>query len=63
MTTPANSKRIRASERAILVAIKAIQSAGLSVDKLLINGAQVEIRCTSVEGDRDDRDDAGLKQW
>jgi len=64
VTTPAlGSKRVRASERAIRVAIKAIHDSGLSVDRLLINGAQVEIRCASVEGERDDHDDGGLEKW
>lgn len=60
---PVAHKRVRASERALRVAIKAIQDAGLSVDKLLITGAQIEIRCGTVEGGRDDHDDGGLEKW
>lgn len=58
-----NGKRIRASERALRVALKAIQASGLSVDKLLINGAQIEIHCAGIEGEKPDHDDGGLEKW
>ncbi|KEC73191.1 hypothetical protein RLPCCGM1_c1307 [Rhizobium leguminosarum bv. phaseoli CCGM1] len=56
-------KRVRASERAIRAALKAIQASGMSVDKLLITGGQIEIRCTSVEGSTRDQDDESLEKW
>jgi hypothetical protein len=65
MTTPqrVEGRRVRASERAIRAALKAIQASGMSVDKLLITGGQVEIRCASVEGSTHDQDDGGLEKW
>lgn len=56
-------KRVRASERAIRAALKALQASGMSVDKLLITGGQVEIRCAHIEGKNDDHDDGGLEKW
>lgn len=56
-------KRVRASERAIRAALKAIQASGMSVDKLLITGGQVEIQCGGVEGGKRDHEDTGLEKW
>lgn len=57
------SKRIRASESAIRAALKAIQDAGLPVDKVCISGGQVEIHCRSVEDAKSAENDGGLKKW
>lgn len=67
MTAPAlvtsGPKRVRASDRALRIALKAIQDAGLPVDKLLISGGQIEIHCGTVEGKPTSKKDGGLKQW
>jgi hypothetical protein len=60
---PQTSKRVRTSERALLVALKALQSSGLSVEKLLITGGQIEIHCGTVEEKPQTEKHGGLKQW
>lgn len=68
MTAPAaidhpSGKRTRTSERALTIALKAMKDAGLSVDKLLINGAQIEIHCAGIEEKKAQENDRRLKQW
>jgi hypothetical protein len=68
MTAPAairqsDGKRTRTSERALTIALKAMKDAGLSVDKLLINGAQIEIHCAGIEGTKHQENDEGLEKW
>lgn len=55
--------RVRASEKAIRAALKAIQDAGLPVDKVCVSGAQVEIHCGPVERVRTDQNDGDLEKW
>lgn len=68
MTTPAlvqsiGAKRVRASDRALRIALKAIQDAGLPVDKVCVSGGQVEIHCRPVDGAAPAQNDGGLKDW
>lgn len=65
MTAPvvSGSRRVRASERAISAAIRAMQNAGLPVGKLLITGSQVEIYCGGVEATAAEKEDEGLGKW
>lgn len=56
-------KRSRASERAITAALAAIKSAGLPVDKVCVNGGQIEIHVQRVEGKLEAQNDGGLKDW
>ncbi|MBN9073965.1 MAG: hypothetical protein J0H34_20685 [Rhizobiales bacterium] len=57
------ASRVRASERAITAALKAMRAAGLSVQKLCVTGAQVEIHAGSVEAVPDGKNDDGLEEW
>jgi len=58
-----SQKRVRASERALRVAFKAMKDSGLSVDKLLINGGQIEIHCAGIERAGADHENEGLEKW
>jgi hypothetical protein len=60
---PPPATRIRASEKAIRAALRAIQDAGLPVDKVCVNGSQVEIHCLAVEETKPTKNDGGLKSW
>lgn len=60
---PIKQTRVRASEKAVTVALKALQNAGLSVDRLCISGGQIEIHCGSVEATVATKKDGGLKDW
>lgn len=49
-TNPTNpdrpaSRRVRASERALRVALRVMKAEGLSVSKIVVVGAQLEIIC------------------
>lgn len=68
MSTPvairqSDGKRTRTSERALSIALKALKDAGLSVDKVCISGAQIEIICGGVEAKPAPENDRRLKQW
>lgn len=68
MTAPAvirqsDGKRTRTSERALTIALKVLKESGLSVDKLLINGAQIEIQCGHVADQPAEKNDGGLEDW
>lgn len=68
MTTPAlvqpsAGKRVRASDHALRIALKAIQDAGLPVDKVCVSGGQIEIHCGTVAGAVTVKKDGGLKDW
>lgn len=62
MPSPVRS-RVRASENAIRAALKAVLETGLSVDKVCVNGGQVEIHCGGVEGPGRPAKDEGLEKW
>ena len=55
--------RVRASASAISAALKAIQDAGLPVEKVCVTGGKVEIHCAPVDGAARPENDEGLKQW
>lgn len=55
--------RTRASEKAIRAALRAIQDAGLPVEKVCVNGGKVEIHCAPVEPGKPRRNDEGLEKW
>ncbi|MFC3208081.1 hypothetical protein [Aquamicrobium soli] len=55
--------RVRTSEKAIRAALKALQDAGLSVDKVCVSGAQIEIHCGHVERVEPQEEDGGLEEW
>lgn len=57
------TSRVRASERSLTIALKAMQDAGLSVDKLCIAGGKIEIHCAHVEEKQPAKNDGGLKDW
>lgn len=61
--TPPVSKRIRASQPAIEKAIAAIQSSGLSVDRLLIEGGKVEVVVAPVDGGKVPENHGCFKPW
>lgn len=63
LQNPEKSSRVRASERAVTIALKALKSAGLSVDKLCIAGGQIEIHCGGVEPKTPTEEDDGLEPW
>jgi hypothetical protein len=57
------AKRVRASERALRIALKVVQDSGLSVEKVCVTGGQIEIHCGHVEGQQPSPDHGGLKDW
>ncbi|MFN7093267.1 MAG: hypothetical protein ACK4P4_22280 [Allorhizobium sp.] len=69
MTAPAlptaipKPKRIRASDHALRIALKAVQDAGLPVDKVCVTGGQIEIHCRPIDAGTEAANDRGLKEW
>lgn len=66
MTAPAlrsEVKRVRASERAVTAALKAMKNAGLSVEKLCVVGGQINIHAATIENSPDQTEDSGIEQW
>ncbi|MCJ8520614.1 hypothetical protein ABID21_003502 [Pseudorhizobium tarimense] len=61
--TSSHPKRVRASDHALRIALKAIQDAGLPVDKVCVTGAQIEIHCRPVDAEQKPANDGGLKDW
>lgn len=60
---PEPQKRVRASEHALTTALKAMQSCGLSVEKVSISGGRIEIHCGGVEEEGAEINNGGLKDW
>ncbi len=60
---PQPAKRVRASERALRIALKVVQDSGLSVEKLCVTGGQIEIHCGHVEGHEPSPDHGGPEDW
>ncbi|UDF29314.1 UNVERIFIED_ORG: hypothetical protein LHK14_17645 [Roseateles sp. XES5] len=60
---PGRIKRVRASESALRIALKVVKDSGLPVEKLCINGGQIEIHVGGVEGKPLDENDEGLEKW
>lgn len=66
MTAPASiqlPKRVRASERALRIALKVVRETGLPVEKLCVTGGQIEIHCGHVDAAAPSPDHGGLKDW
>ncbi|MDQ0319992.1 hypothetical protein QO002_002130 [Pararhizobium capsulatum DSM 1112] len=66
MTAPAlfqPAKRVRASERALRIALRVVQDTGLSVEKLCITGGQIEIHCGRVDAEKPSPDHGGPEDW
>ncbi|MBY5691994.1 hypothetical protein HFO41_24745 [Rhizobium leguminosarum] len=68
MTATANhgdhtGKRVRASENALRIALKAARAEGMVVDKLCVNGGQIEIHFHGVEGEAQPENDGDLEKW
>lgn len=56
-------RRIRPSKTAVTVALEAIRSAGLPVEKVCINGGQIEIHCMPVEEQVSSEKHDDLEDW
>jgi hypothetical protein len=66
MTAPAlaqTARRVRASERALRIALKVIQDSGLPVEKLCVNGAQIEIHCGNIDDPAATPNHGGPEDW
>lgn len=63
MPTPGSGRRVRTSETALRIAIKAARAEGLVVDKLCVTGGYVEIHVGGVEGKPLEENDEGLEKW
>jgi len=66
MTAPAlaqTAKRVRASERALRIALKVIQETGLPVEKLCVTGGQIEIHCGHIDEATPSPDHGGPEDW
>lgn len=57
------AKRVRASERALRIALKVVQETGLPVEKLCVNGGQIEIHCGHVEENTPSPEHGGPEDW
>ncbi|EHS53218.1 hypothetical protein PDO_1181 [Rhizobium sp. PDO1-076] len=58
-----STRRTRASEKALRITLTAICEAGLSVDKVCVNGGQIEIHCGPIAARPSPKKDGGLKEW
>ncbi|MCM2292268.1 hypothetical protein NAC44_08000 [Allorhizobium sp. BGMRC 0089] len=58
-----SQRRVRASEKAVTAALRAIRNAGLPVDRLSVSGGQVEIHISGIEPEPASQNDDGLKDW
>ncbi|NNH59506.1 hypothetical protein HLI01_22485 [Rhizobium laguerreae] len=58
-----SGKRVRASENALRIALKAAKAEGMVVDKLCVNGGQIEIHFHGVEGEDQPENDGDLEKW
>lgn len=56
-------RRTRASETAMRAALKALVAAGVTVDRVVVRGGEVEILCQPVEQSADKSNDRDLEQW
>jgi hypothetical protein len=55
--------RVRASERASRLALTAMIDAGLTVQKVCLSGAQIEIHCVNAQVPSEEEEDDGLEKW
>ena len=67
MSAPAvettRNTRVRASRKALETVLDVIAAKGLSVEKLCVIGAQVDISVGGVEQDQKPENDEGLEPW
>lgn len=61
--SPGKATRTRASKTALQVTLEALKEAGLSVDKVCVNGGKVEIHCGQIAQKPAAKKDGGLKEW
>jgi hypothetical protein len=61
--TTEKTSRVRASDRALRITLKAMQDAGLPVHKVCISGGKIDIHCQAVEATATVKKDARLKEW
>lgn len=57
------ARRTRVSERALSLTLKAMQQAGVPVDRVCITGGQIEIHCAPIAQDSMTENDKGLEKW
>lgn len=62
-SSPGKATRTRASKTALQVTLEALKAAGLSVDKVCVNGGKVEIHCGQIAEKPTAKKDGGLKEW
>jgi hypothetical protein len=60
---PKPASRTRVSERALTVTLKAMQGAGIPVERVCITGGQIEIHCAPIAEETRKANDAGLEKW
>lgn len=58
-----SGRRVRASEAAIRVALKAAKAEGMVVDKLCVTGGYVEIHFGGIDDKPLKENDSGLEKW
>ncbi len=58
-----SGRRIRPSENALRIALKAARAEGMVVDKLCVTGGYIEIHFAGIEGEKAPENDGGLKDW
>lgn len=56
-------RRVRPSENALRIALKAAKAEGMVVDKLCVTGGYIEIHFTGVEREPAPENDGGLEGW
>lgn len=61
--TSARTSRVRASERALKIAIKAMQNSGLQVRKLVVIGAAIEVHAGAPTEINTSPDASGPEDW
>ncbi len=57
------ASRNRVSERALTLTLKAMQEAGMPVDRVCITGGQVEIHCAPIAEETRKAKHGGPKDW
>jgi hypothetical protein len=59
-TEPTLDPEAHSSQKAIRIALEAIQDAGVPVDKVCITGGQIEVHCQPIDGQQLKEKDSGL---
>ncbi|TPW28582.1 hypothetical protein FJU08_17415 [Martelella alba] len=63
MTTLPHNRKQRASPATVRSYLKVAREAGLTVDKMCIDGGKVEIHFADLESPRSPIDDGDLEKW